>query len=91
MSLPVEVETNRFRLVLVTPEEAGQALAGDRQPNWHPDYPRPDDLDAFTMIKGATSAAESWGPRHIVRRFEDLVIGGVGFFGHREDGEDESG
>lgn len=91
MSLPVEVETNRFRLVLVTPEEAGQALTGDRQPNWHPDYPRPDDLDAFTMIKGDTSAAASWGPRHIVRRFDDLVIGGIGFFGPPEDGEVEIG
>ncbi len=75
--LPPVISTNRFRLPLVSREEAAAALAGSRAPDWHEDYPRSDDLDAFSMIKGDST----WGPRHIVRVVDGLVIGSVGFYG----------
>ena len=53
-------------------------LAGDRDPSWHRDYPRRDDLDGVSMI-GAEGTC--WAPRHIVRVFDGLVVGSIGFFG----------
>ncbi len=76
-SLPVEISTLRLRLPLVSPEEAADMLAGRRRPGWHPDYPRKDDVDAASMVR----PGDTWGPRHIVRAFDGLVVGGVGFFG----------
>ncbi|MCZ4499768.1 MAG: hypothetical protein JWQ74_2321 [Marmoricola sp.] len=72
------VTTLRLRLELVTPVEAAAMLAGRRGPTFHPDYPRKDDLDAVSMI-GATGSC--WNPRHIVRSFDSLVVGSIGFFG----------
>lgn len=82
--LPVELTTLRLRLPVVTPDEAADMLAGRRRDGWHSDYPRPDDLDAATMVR----PGETWGPRHIVRVFDNLVVGGIGFFGPPDlDGE----
>lgn len=72
------IATVRLRLELVSFEEARGMLAGQRSANFHPDYPRQDDLDAASMVKADTS---SWGPRHLVRSFDGLVVGGIGFFG----------
>jgi ribosomal-protein-alanine N-acetyltransferase len=79
------VSTPRLRLELITPEEAGRMLAGRREPTWHPDYPRQDDLDGVSMIpalaNGVGAADLSWSPRHVVRAFDGLVVGSIGFFG----------
>lgn len=72
------VATVRLRLELVTPAEGAAMLAGRRGPSFHPDYPRKDDLDAVSMI-GAEGTC--WGPRHVVRAFDSLVVGSIGFFG----------
>ena len=82
MNLPREVTTLRLRLPLVTPEERDDVLAGRRRPEWHTDYPREDDRDAMTLLR---DAADSWGPRHIVRAFDGLVVGSIGFFGPPDD------
>jgi ribosomal-protein-alanine N-acetyltransferase len=74
------VTTPRLRLELITPEEAARMLAGERLPAWHPDYPRQDDLDGISMIK-ASADDLSWSPRHIVRAYDGLVVGSIGFFG----------
>lgn len=82
MSLPREVATLRLRLPLVTLEERDDMLAGRRRPEWHADYPREDDRDAMTLLR---DAADPWGPRHVVRAFDGLVVGSIGFFGPPED------
>ena len=74
------VATPRLRLELITPDEAAGMLAGRRHPSWHPDYPREDDLAAASMIR-PESAGTGWGPRHVVRAFDGLVVGSIGFFG----------
>ena len=82
MSLPREVTTLRLRLPLVTLEERDDMLAGRRRPEWHADYPREDDRDAVTMLRdGGHPGVGPWGPRHIVRAFDGLVVGSIGFFG----------
>lgn len=78
MELPGLVTTARLRLPVITPAEGGAMLAGRRESSWHPDYPRKDDLDGVSMIPAAGS---SWAPRHIVRSFDGLVVGSIGFFG----------
>ncbi len=86
------VSTPRLRLELITPEEAGRMLAGERQPSWHPGYPRQDDLDGISMIPGSGSGATaedlSWSPRHVVRAFDGLVVGSIGFFGPPDVADD---
>ena len=82
MSLPREVATLRLRLPLVTLDERDDMLAGRRRPEWHADYPREDDRDAMTLLR---DAADHWGPRHIVRAFDGLVVGSIGFFGPPDD------
>lgn len=83
--LPDCVSTVRLRLELITPVAASAMLAGNREPSWHPAYPRRDDLDAVSMI-GATGSC--WAPRHIVRAFDGLVVGSIGFFGAPESAAD---
>jgi RimJ/RimL family protein N-acetyltransferase len=63
-------------------------LAGRRRVSWHPDYPRKGDQDAAAMVK-ADDPDASWGPRHIVRRGDGLVVGSIGFFGAPAPGPDE--
>ena len=79
MLAPV-LTTARLRLELIGPEEAARMLAGERRPTWHPDYPRDDDFAAVSMIDGSV-ADLSWSPRHVVRAFDGLVVGSIGFFG----------
>jgi RimJ/RimL family protein N-acetyltransferase len=88
-SLPPVVTTGRLRLPLVTPDEAAGMREGRRGPEWHPDYPRPDDLDAVSMIRAdAAPDVLTWGPRHIVRAVDGLVCGSIGFFGPPEPAAD---
>jgi [ribosomal protein S5]-alanine N-acetyltransferase len=76
------VSTPRLHLQLISPAEAARMLAGERQPAWHPDYPRKDDLDGVSMIAGTAPADDlSWSPRHVVRAYDGLVVGSIGFFG----------
>ena len=85
MSLPERIETERLRLILVTPADAADMRAGRRQDRWHPSYPRRDDVDAATLVR----EGETWGPRHVVLGHQ--AVGSIGCFGSPEDGETEVG
>jgi RimJ/RimL family protein N-acetyltransferase len=87
VSLPQSVATERLTLDLCTPHEAALMLAGGRDPRWHPDYPRQDDRDAASMVRGH----DPWGPRHITRTFDGLVFGSIGFFGPPAPGPSSDG
>lgn len=91
-ALDAVVTTPRLRLELIGPEEAAGMLAGRRRPSWHPDYPRRDDLDGLSMIPAAPGKADaadlSWSPRHVVRAFDGLVVGSIGFFGPPSPADD---
>ena len=86
--LPELITSERLRLPLVTPEDAAGMLAGRRRVSWHRDYPRKDDQDAVAMVKSEDPAA-GWGPRHIVRGFDGMVVGSIGFFGAPAPATDE--
>lgn len=86
--LPETVTSQRLRLPLVTPEDAAGMLAGKRRVSWHRDYPRKDDQDAAAMVK-ADDPDACWGLRHIVRGFDSLVVGSIGFFGAPAPAPDE--
>jgi Cof subfamily protein (haloacid dehalogenase superfamily) len=74
-ALPQVVTTERLRLPLWTAADVADLRAGRRRPEWHRDFPRPDDVDAASMwVEGDT-----WGPRSIVRG--STVLGSIGFFG----------
>lgn len=85
MALPDRITTDRLRLILVTPDEAADMRAGRRQDRWHPSYPRPDDVDAASMVR----ADDPWGPRHVVLGHQ--AVGTIGCFGPPDDGETEIG
>jgi ribosomal-protein-alanine N-acetyltransferase len=80
VSLPDDLLCARMTLRLITHEDAEGMLAGRRRVSWHPDYPRKDDRDAASMVKTDDPQA-SWGPRHIVRSGDGMVVGSIGFFG----------
>ena len=86
--LPETVFSKRLRLPLVTPEDAAGMLAGRRRVSWHRDYPRKEDQDAAAMVKSDDPDA-GWGQRHIVRTFDGLVVGSIGFFGAPCPGPDD--
>ena len=86
MSLPALISTARLRLVLITPDDAADMLAGRHQDRWHPDYPRQDDVDAASMVR---DGADPFGPRHVV--LDRLAVGSIGCFGPPTDGETEIG
>lgn len=86
MILPDLVTTTRLRLPVITTEGSARMLAGERHPSFHPDYPRRDDLDALSL-----PAADGWGVRHVVRSFDGLVVGSIGFLGAPAEGEAEVG
>lgn len=86
--LPQDITSERLTLRLITPEDAAGMLAGKRRVSWHPDYPRRDDQDAAAMVK-ADDTSFSWGPRHVVRSVDGLVVGSIGFFGAPAPGQDE--
>lgn len=83
--LPERIETERLRLILVSPDDAADMLAGRRQDRWHPAYPRRDDVDAASLVR----PGETWGPRHVVLGHQ--AVGSIGCFGPPVDGETEVG
>ncbi len=83
MEIPDPISTHRLHLRVITPEQARAALAGQRDPSWHPEFPRKDDLDAMSMVGGS-----SWDVRLVVRGWDGLVCGSIGFFGPPETLED---
>ncbi|MGA8845307.1 MAG: GNAT family N-acetyltransferase [Nocardioides sp.] len=83
------MSTRRLRLVLLTPEDAADMLAGRRQSRWHPGYPRADDVAAASLVRAGAAEVDPWGPRHVVH--EQQAVGGIGFFGPPVDGEVEVG
>ncbi|MGD9958663.1 GNAT family N-acetyltransferase [Nocardioides sp.] len=87
MRLPAEITSPRLVLRLITPDEARDMVAGRRRTDWHADYPRQDDRDAASMIRSTDDAGrpDGWGPRHVVRAFDGLVVGSIGFFGPPDD------
>ncbi|MGH3345648.1 MAG: GNAT family N-acetyltransferase [Nocardioides sp.] len=85
MSLPERIVTERLRLILVTPADAADMRTGRRQERWHPSYPRPDDVDAASLLR----ADDPWGPRHVVLGHQ--AVGTIGCFGPPQDGETEIG
>lgn len=87
-ALPDELVSDRLRLPLVTPEDAAGMLTGRRRVSWHPDYPSRADQDAVAAVK-ADSVDACWGPRHVVRSFDGLVVGSIGFFAVPEPGPDD--
>jgi ribosomal-protein-alanine N-acetyltransferase len=86
--LPDLVLSKRLRLPLVTPQDAAGMLAGRRRVSWHRDYPRKDDQDAAAMVK-ADDPGACWGLRHIVRSFDGMAVGSIGFFGSPAPAPDE--
>jgi len=81
LDLPDPIDTPRLTLQVLT-IEAAQALTvvGLRLANWHPEYPRDDDVDAASLVVTA-GVASSWGPRQIVTTADGLVVGTIGFLG----------
>ena len=86
--LPETITSQRLRLPLVTPEDAAGMLAGRRRVSWHRDYPRKQDQDAAALVK-ADDPDAGWGQRHIVRTFDGLVVGSIGFFAAPSPGADQ--
>lgn len=85
--LPLLVTSPRLRLELITADEAADMLAGRRRPAWDPAYPREEDRFAATLVK-ADAPLPGWGPRHVVRAFDGLVVGSIGFHGPPTAGDD---
>jgi RimJ/RimL family protein N-acetyltransferase len=85
VSLPTTISTSRLTLVVWTRGEVADIRAGHRRPEWHPDYPRQDDVDAAGLVIARANAGKdlSWGPRHILR--EGVAVGSIGFFGPPDD------
>ena len=87
VDLPVLVTSPRLRLELITPDEAADMLAGRRRPAWDPAYPREEDRSAASLVRPG-APLPGWGPRHVVRAFDGLVVGSIGFFGQPEAAAD---
>jgi RimJ/RimL family protein N-acetyltransferase len=82
--LPDVVETARLRLPLITPALAEDMRTGRRHPDWHPDFPREDDLDGAAMVRPGST----WTSRLVVRAVDGLTCGSIGFFGPPEPASD---
>ncbi|MGH3412313.1 MAG: GNAT family N-acetyltransferase [Marmoricola sp.] len=74
------LRTDRLRLEPMTAAEAADTVAGRRHPEWHPDYPRVDDVDAARSIR-PDGGSTRWGSRRIMRASDGLVVGTIGYFG----------
>ncbi|MGN6251448.1 MAG: GNAT family N-acetyltransferase [Marmoricola sp.] len=86
LELPEVVGTRRLRLPVITPEQAADMRTGRRHPSWHPDFPREDDVDG-----SSAPSVRGWGSRLVVRAFDGLVCGTIGFFGPPETVEGAPG
>lgn len=81
-SQPVGLATARLRLPLWDAPTVTAIRSGDRQPGWHADFPREDDLGAATLWR----EGDPWSPRSIVHA--GVVVGSIGFFGPPETAAD---
>lgn len=80
------IHTPLVCLELIPPADIADMLAsaddaGRRHDDWHPDYPREDDCDGARMVR----EAHGWGPRHVRRLADGLVVGSIGFFGRPDE------
>lgn len=83
VALPTDVRSTRFSLPLVTPRQATDLLGGRQHPSFAPGFPSRDDLDALSLVHPEASDP-TWGPRLVIRLFDGLVCGTIGFFGAPE-------
>lgn len=90
-ALAAVLRSVRFDLPLVTWQEAREAADGDRPRGWHEEFGRRSDLDVLSLAPREADA-DGWGPRRVVRRFDDLTIGTlvVGPAAAHEDGVRET-
>lgn len=79
---PVGVVTARLRLVLWDAPTVAAIREGDRRSDWHPDFPREDDVAAASLWR----EGDPWGPRSILH--EGRIVGSIGFFGAPEPAAD---
>lgn len=77
------IATERLRLPLLDAAVVADLRAGARRPQFHPDFPRPDDLDAISMWR----EGDPWSVRAIVRGV--TALGTIGFFGAPEPADDD--
>ncbi|WP_141014523.1 GNAT family N-acetyltransferase [Nocardioides sambongensis] len=82
--LPLIVEAERLRLPLWDAATAAALRAGDRRPEWHPDFPRRDELD----VLGLWVDGDTWGRRSVLSRRAGRVMGSIGFFAPPEEAAD---
>ncbi|MDN3058931.1 MULTISPECIES: GNAT family N-acetyltransferase [Streptomyces] len=76
------VETARLRLRPYTVEAAEQVADGTpRRSDWSPGYPRADDRDVARLFLSSPPAEPLFGPLQILLADDEVVIGGIGFFG----------
>lgn len=79
---PEGVVTARLRLVLWDAATVAAIRSVDRRADWHPDFPRDDDVGAASLWRDG----DPWGPRSIV--YDGLAVGSIGFFGPPEPAAD---
>jgi RimJ/RimL family protein N-acetyltransferase len=75
------IEGRLVQLVLVTADQADAMAAGERLPWFADGYPRPDDVDAASMVPRSDGPPDGWSVRHVIRRADGLAVGTIGFFG----------
>jgi RimJ/RimL family protein N-acetyltransferase len=79
---PDVIETERLRLPLWSAADVAAIRAGERRPDWHPQFPREDDAGAASLWR----EGDPWAPRSISRA--EVVVGSIGFFGPPEPAAD---
>ncbi len=76
------METARLRLRPYTHEAAEQVAEGTpRCRGWSPGYPRADDRDVARLFLASPPVEPLFGPLQILLADDEMVIGGIGFFG----------
>ncbi len=80
------LETSRLRLVVLPLDEAAAMLDGLRAvgDRWTPGYPTDSNLVAAGYVVTAAAEGQDLGPwtiYQLVRKEDDRVVGGLGFFG----------
>ncbi|MCW2757619.1 MAG: family acetyltransferase [Nocardioidaceae bacterium] len=68
-------------LLTITDMISSETDPSRRHDDWHPAYPREDDLDGVGMVTDLTG----WTSRQIRRLADGLVVGSIGFFGPPDD------
>ncbi len=67
-------------LAMITEVISSEDDPSRRRDDWHPDFPREDDLDGLGMATELTG----WTSRLVRRLADGLVVGTIGFFGPPE-------